>query len=113
MTDLFGVDQFELHVASGPDDQVAVSRVVQQREQELPELQRAAALVRQTLLLHLNWLVGHNSKVNITPPSGHRTLHLPPSTLTFQPLWNNTGIIVVQVRLSVTTKSCESGNVLL
>ena len=52
MTDLFGVDQLELHVASRPDDQVCVGRVVQQREQELPELQRAAALVRQTLLLH-------------------------------------------------------------
>lgn len=49
---LFGVDEFELHVASRPHDQVAVGRVLQQREQKLPELQRAAALVRQTLLLH-------------------------------------------------------------
>lgn len=52
MAHLFRVDEFELHVASRPNDQVPVGRVLQQCEQELPELQRAAALVRQALLFH-------------------------------------------------------------
>lgn len=63
MTDLFRIDEFKLHVSSRPDDQVSVGRVVQQREQELPELQGAATLVRQTLLLHFTCLhshMGHN-----------------------------------------------------
>lgn len=62
MSDLFRIDQFKLHVASRPDDQVSVGRVVQQCEQELPELQRAAALIRQTLLLHFTCLQSQTGK---------------------------------------------------
>lgn len=59
---LFGFNEFELHATSGPRDEVGIARVVQQGHQELPELQRAAALVRRALaknatpfLLHLTW----------------------------------------------------------
>lgn len=61
-TYLFGLDEFELHAAAGPRDEVSIARVVQQGHQELPELQGAAALVRcalaensAALLLHLTW----------------------------------------------------------
>lgn len=46
---LLGLDEFELHAAAGPGDEVGVGRVVQQSHQELPELQRASALVRRAL----------------------------------------------------------------
>lgn len=62
---LLGFDQFELHAAAGPRDEVGVARVVQQGDQELPELQRPAALVGRTLakdasalLLDLAWKRG-------------------------------------------------------
>ncbi|TNN41950.1 hypothetical protein EYF80_047871 [Liparis tanakae] len=43
-TDLLGLDELELHAAAGPGDEVSVGRVVQQRHQELPQLQGATAL---------------------------------------------------------------------
>lgn len=46
---LLWLDEFELHAAAGPGDEVGVGRVVQQSHQELPELQRASALVRWAL----------------------------------------------------------------
>ena len=46
---LLGFNEFELHAAAGPGDEVGIPRVVQQGHQELPELQRAAALVRRAL----------------------------------------------------------------
>lgn len=49
---LLGLDQLELHASTSPGDEVAVSWVVQQRDQELPELQGAAALVRWPLTIH-------------------------------------------------------------
>lgn len=60
---LFGLNELELHAAASPRNEVRVSRVVQQGHKELPELQRASALVRcslaknatATLLLHLTW----------------------------------------------------------
>ncbi len=62
MTYLFGFNEFELHAAAGPGDEVGIARVVQQGHQELPELQRASALVRcalakntASLLLYLTW----------------------------------------------------------
>lgn len=68
MTDLFRIDEFKLHVSSRPHDQVSVGWVVQQREQELPELQGAATLVRQTFLLHFTCLyighIGHNEYIS-------------------------------------------------
>ena len=39
---LLGLDEFELHAAPGPGDGGAVAGVLQQGDQELPELQRAA-----------------------------------------------------------------------
>lgn len=61
-THLFGFDELELHAAAGPGNEVRVPRVVQQGHQELPELQRASALVWRSLakdaapfLLHLTW----------------------------------------------------------
>ena len=39
---LLGLDELELHAAAGPGDGGAVVGVLQQRDQELPELQRAA-----------------------------------------------------------------------
>lgn len=71
MNYLFRVDEFELHVSSRPDNQVCVGRIVQQCEQELPELQGATALVRQTLLLHFTCLqgqTGHNECGSIPFP---------------------------------------------
>lgn len=60
LTDLFRIDEFKLHVSPSPNDQVPVCRVVQKREQELPELQGAAALVWQTVLLPLTcWRAQH------------------------------------------------------
>lgn len=60
---LFGFNEFELHAAAGPCDEVGVARVIQQGHQELPELQGASALVRcaltensYTFLLHLTWI---------------------------------------------------------
>lgn len=56
---LLGLDQLELHAAAGPGDEVSVGRVVQERDEELPELQRPAPLVGRALavqgglLLHL------------------------------------------------------------
>lgn len=44
-TDLLRLYQLELHATTSPGYEVAVSWVVQQRDQELPELQGAAALV--------------------------------------------------------------------
>lgn len=44
-TDLLRLDEFELHAATGPGDEVSVGRVVQQGDEELPELQGATALV--------------------------------------------------------------------
>lgn len=55
VADLFGVNQLELHVSPRPDDQVCIGGVVQECEQELPQLQGATALVRQTLLFHFTW----------------------------------------------------------
>ena len=39
---LLWLDEFELHAAPGPGDGGAVVGVLQQRDQELPQLQRAA-----------------------------------------------------------------------
>lgn len=50
--DLLGLYQLELHAAASPGDEVAISGVIQQRDQELPELQGAAALVRRSLTIH-------------------------------------------------------------
>lgn len=68
---LLGFDQFELHAAAGPRDEVGVARVVQQGDQELPELQRTSALVRRTLakdasalLLDLTWKRGKRTEVD-------------------------------------------------
>lgn len=49
---LLGLYQLELHASTGPGDEVAVSWVVQQRDQELPELQGAAALVWWPVTIH-------------------------------------------------------------
>lgn len=49
---LLGLYQLELHATTSPGDKVAISRVIQQRDQELPELQGAAALVRRSLTIH-------------------------------------------------------------
>ena len=68
---LFRVDEFKLHVSSRPDDQMRVGRIVQECEQELPELQGATALVRQTLLLHFTCIqgqTGHNEHGSIPFP---------------------------------------------
>lgn len=60
LTDLFRIDEFKLHVSPSPNDQVPICRVVQKREQELPELQGAAPLVWQTVLLPLTcWHAQH------------------------------------------------------
>lgn len=56
---LFGLDEFELHATAGPGDEVGVARVVQQGHQELPELQRAAALVRCALAKNTAGLLLH------------------------------------------------------
>lgn len=50
--DLLGLYQLELHATASPGDEVAVSGVIQQRDQELPELQGAAALVWRPLAVH-------------------------------------------------------------
>lgn len=71
MNYLFRVDEFKLHVSSRPDDQMCVGRIVQQCEQELPELQGATALVWQTLLLHFTCIqgqIGHNEYGSIPFP---------------------------------------------
>lgn len=59
----FTVFKFELHAAACPGDEVGIAWVIQKGHQELPELQRATALVRCTLtekttpfLLHLTWM---------------------------------------------------------
>lgn len=57
MTYLFGFNEFELHAAAGPGDEVGVGRVVQQSHQELPELQRASALVRRALAVQARLLL--------------------------------------------------------
>lgn len=44
ITHLFRFDQLKLHAPPGPDDARRVVRVVQQRDQELPQLQRAPPL---------------------------------------------------------------------
>ena len=54
---LLGLDEFELHAAAGPGDEVGVGRVVQQSHQELPELQRASALVRRALAVQAGLLL--------------------------------------------------------
>lgn len=51
-TNLLGLYQLELHATTSPGDEVSVSRVIQQRDQELPELQGAAALVRWPVPIH-------------------------------------------------------------
>lgn len=59
---LFRFNEFKFHAAASPGDEMGIARVVQQGHQELPELQRATALVRCALaknttpfLLHLTW----------------------------------------------------------
>lgn len=54
---LLGLYQLELHASTSPGDEVAVGRVVQQRDQELPELQGAAALVRWPVTVHRGLLL--------------------------------------------------------
>lgn len=59
---LLRLDQFELHAPAGPGDEVGVGRVIQEGDQELPELQGAAPLVGRALtvqgglLLHFTCL---------------------------------------------------------
>lgn len=59
---LLRLDEFELHAAAGPGDEVTIGRVVQQSDQELPELQGTSALVGRSvtehsgLLLDLAWM---------------------------------------------------------
>lgn len=57
MHHLLWLDEFELHATAGPGDEVRVGRVVQQRHQELPELQRAAALVGRALAVQARLLL--------------------------------------------------------
>ena len=54
---LLRLDEFELHAAARPGDEVAVGGVVQQGDQELPELQGAAALVWRPVAVHQRFLL--------------------------------------------------------
>lgn len=56
-TDLLGLNKFELHATSSPGYEVAISGVIQQRDQELPELQRATALVRRAITIDCRLLL--------------------------------------------------------
>ena len=54
---LLRLDELELHAAARPGDEVAVGGVVEQGDQELPELQGAAALVRWPVTVHQRFLL--------------------------------------------------------
>lgn len=54
---LLWLDEFELHATAGPGNEVWVGRVIQQSHQELPELQRASALVRWALAVQAGLLL--------------------------------------------------------
>lgn len=54
---LLWLDEFELHAPAGPGNEVWVGWVIQQSHQELPELQRASALVRWALAVQAGLLL--------------------------------------------------------
>lgn len=61
---LFWLNEFELHASAGPGNKVWVGWVVQQSHQELPELQRAPALVRWALPVQARLLLDVTCSTN-------------------------------------------------
>lgn len=61
---LLWLNEFELHASAGPGNKVWVGWVVQQSHQELPELQRAPALVRWALTVQARLLLDVTCSTN-------------------------------------------------
>lgn len=85
----FRLDELELHPSARPRDEVGVGGVVQQSHQELPELQRAPALVRRALAVQARLVLyvacsrqnqhgqlNHGELIHLAVNSGKTDLHL-------------------------------------